>query len=139
MKNSIEVSWLSNMAFETNINGHSLIMDANPEVGGENKGPRPKPLMLAALGGCTGMDVVSLLKKMRIEISDFKIFIDGEVTDEHPKQFNQIHLIYQFTGKDLPLDKIEHIVRLSQDKYCGVSATYKKAMDVSWEVRVIPI
>lgn len=138
MKASLEVSWMNNMAFETNINGHTLIMDAASEVGGENKGPRPKLFMLAALGGCTGMDVVSLLKKMKIEILDFKILIDGDLTEEHPKQFQKLHLIYQFRGNELPLDKIENAVRLSQDKYCGVNATYKKAMDVSWEVQIIP-
>ena len=66
MKETISVSWLGNMAFEADIEGHKIMLDASEEVGGENKGPKPKPLMLVALAGCTGMDVVSLLKKMRI-------------------------------------------------------------------------
>ena len=67
-REEINTRWIDNMAFETEINGHKLIIDADHEVGGENLGPRPKPFMLAALGGCTAMDVISILKKMRVEV-----------------------------------------------------------------------
>ena len=137
MKTSLKVKWTGNMAFETEIAGHKLVMDAGVSDGGEDSGVRPKPLQLAALGGCSGMDVVSLLKKMRVEVEDFQLIIDGELADEHPKYYQSIHLIYQFKGKDLPIDKLEKAVSMSAEKYCGVAALYKKAIPLTYEIRVV--
>jgi putative redox protein len=137
MKESVSVTWLENMAFETEVNGHKFVIDAVEAVGGEDRGPRPKPLMLAALGGCTAMDVVSMLKKMRVEVSDFKMIVSGDLTEEHPKHFYRMHVIYQFTGKNLPLDKIQKAISLSEERYCGVSATYRKEMEITSEIKLI--
>lgn len=137
MKSEVNIKWLGNMAFEGEVGGHKIILDAAPESGGENKGARPKPLMLLALAGCTGMDVVSILKKMRVEFEDFQIFVEGDLTEEHPKYYQSMKVIYQFKGKDLPMDKLEKAVSLSEEKYCGVSALYKKAIPVSFEIKVI--
>lgn len=82
MKETVNVSLKEKMAFEVNVNGHKIIIDANEKVGGENKGPRPKPLMLAALGGCTAMDVVSVLRKMRVSFVGVNVKVDGELTEE---------------------------------------------------------
>ncbi len=136
MKQSMSGKWLNKMAFEAEVSGHKLIMDAVPEVGGENRGPRPKELMLASLLGCTGMDVISILEKMRVEVADFNIDIEADVTEEHPKHYEAIHIIYSFKGKDLPMDKLEKAIELSQDRYCGVSVVYKKAMKITYEIRV---
>ena len=136
MKTSINVNWINGMAFESEINGHKLIIDAMDTVGGNNKGPRPKPLMLLSLAGCTGMDVVSILKKMRIELDDFAIEVEAEMTEEHPKQYNKMNVIYKFWGKDLPMEKLEKAVNLSNERYCGVSAVYKKAIEITHEIRV---
>lgn len=136
MKHSVSGKWLSKMAFEAEVSGHKLIMDAVPEVGGENRGPRPKELMLASLLGCTGMDVISILEKMRVEVEYFNIDIEADVTEEHPKHYEAMHIIYSFKGKDLPMDKLEKAVELSQDRYCGVSAVYRKAMKITHEIRV---
>lgn len=124
------------MAFEAEVSGHKIVLDAGPHVGGENSGPRPKPLMLAALGGCTGMDVISILGKMRIEVDSFNVIVEGELTDEHPSHFTKMHVIYEFTGKNLPLDKLKKAVELSEERYCGVSAVYKKALELTSEIRV---
>ncbi len=137
MKTSINVKWTGNMAFETEVAGHKIVMDADLESGGEDTGVRPKPLQLVALGGCTGMDVVSLLKKMRVDIDDFQMIIEGELSEEHPKHYQSIHLIYQFKGKDLPIDKLEKAVSMSEDKYCGVAALYKKAIPLTYEIKVV--
>ena len=134
MRETINVSWLEKMSFETEVNGHKIILDAVDAVGGENKGPRPKPFMLVALAGCTAMDVVSILKKMRVELDNFNVKVDGDLTDEHPKQFHKMHVTYEFWGKNLPKDKIEKAVNLSEERYCGVSATYKKAIELTSEV-----
>jgi putative redox protein len=136
-KLSITTKWLENMSFETEVNGHKIIIDAAPEVGGENRGPRPKPLILSALGGCTGMDVISILRKMKVEPEDFRVIVEGDVTDEHPKQFFKMHVIYQFTGKNLPMDKLQKAVSLSEEKYCGVSATLRKALELTSEIKII--
>jgi putative redox protein len=136
MKESINVSWLGNMAFEADVNGHKIIIDASEDVGGENRGPKPKPFMLVALAGCTGMDVVSLLKKMRIVVDKVNIIVDGELTEEHPKFFHAMHITYEFYGSDLPMEKLQKAVDLSQEKYCGVSATYRKALELTSEIKV---
>ena len=133
----IKVNWLENMAFEAEVNGHKIIIDAAEAVGGENRGPRPKPLMLVALAGCTGMDVVSILNKMRVEVDAFNVVVEGDLTEEHPKQFSQMRVIYEFKGTDLPLDKLEKAVNLSEERYCGVSAMYKKAIGISTEIRIV--
>ena len=136
MKNSVNVTLLDKMAFEADVNGHKLVIDAAPAVGGEEKGPRPKPLMLVALAGCTGMDVISILRKMRVEVQDFKVTVEADMTEEHPMHYTSMHVIYEFTGKDLPQEKLERAVQLSQDNYCGVNAVYKKALQVTHEIRV---
>jgi len=135
-KETVNTKWLNNMAFETEITGHKLILDAGPQVGGENRGPRPKPLMLAALGGCTGMDVISILRKMRVEVDSFNVRVEGELTEEQPTHFNKMHVVYEFTGKNLPLDKLQKAVELSEERYCGVSAVYKKALELTSEIIV---
>ncbi|UCG28884.1 MAG: OsmC family protein [Bacteroidales bacterium] len=137
MKETVNVTWLGNMAFEADIDGHKIILDAGQESGGEDKGPKPKPLMLVALAGCTGMDVVSLLKKMRVEVKNVKIIVNGDLTEEHPKHFQKMHITYEFFGSNLPVDKIQKAIDLSQERYCGVSATYRKALELTSEIKVI--
>jgi putative redox protein len=134
MGQTIETRWVKGMAFESSANDHQIIMDAHSKFGGENKGPRPKPLLLVSLAGCTGMDVVSLLEKMRVEIEDFKIVVTGELTDEHPKYYHKIHITYQFKGKDIHRGKVEKAVNLSQDKYCGVSYMLKQAAEITYNI-----
>jgi putative redox protein len=136
-KESVDAKWLGNMAFETDVNGHKIVIDAGPQVGGEDKGPRPKPFMLAALGGCTAMDVISILRKMRVEPDNFKVSVDGELTEVHPKHFTKMHVIYEFTGKNLPIDKLKKAIELSEERYCGVSAVYKKIMELTSEIKII--
>jgi putative redox protein len=136
-KEIVTAKWLDKMAFEAETNGHKIILDAESEVGGENKGPQPKPFMLAALGGCTAMDVISILKKMRVEVVKFNVYVEGDLTEEHPKQYYKIHVVYEFTGKNLPPDKIKKAVDLSENRYCGVSAVYKKVMELTSEIKII--
>lgn len=137
MIQKINTSWLGNMQFDAVLGGHHLVMDAMPENGGNDAGPRPKELMIASLAGCTGMDVVSILNKMKIYPEQFNIEIEAELTEEHPKHYTKIHLIYLFKGKELDEEKIKKAVLLSQDKYCGVSAVYRKTMQISHEIKII--
>jgi putative redox protein len=133
-KESVSTKWLEGMSFESEIDGHKIVIDAKPEVGGKDRGPRPKPFMLAALGGCTSMDVISILKKMRVEVKSLNVIVEGELTEDHPKHFTKMHIIYEVEGDNLPLDKIEKAVSMSEEKYCGVSAVYKKAMELTSEI-----
>jgi len=135
-KQQVKISWKDKMAFSADVNGHEIMLDAAEKAGGENRGPRPKPLMLAALAGCTGMDVISILKKMRVGVDDFNVIVEGDLTEEHPKQFSKMHVIYEFKGKDLPMDKLKKAVSLSEERYCGVSATYRQAMELTSEIKV---
>lgn len=136
-KESVSTRWIENMAFESEVNGHKLIIDAGPASGGEDRGPRPKLLMLSALGGCTAMDIVAILKKMRVDIDGLNVIVEGDLTEEHPKHFFRMHIIFEFTGENLPLDKLQKAIDLSSEKYCGVSAVYRKAMEMTSEIRIL--
>lgn len=125
------------MAFESDMDGHKVIIDANVESGGDDLGPRPKKLMLTALAGCTGIDVIMILKKMKVVPEAFQVIVEGDVTEEHPKHYHKIKVIYQFKGKDLPMEKLQKAVNMSEEKYCGVSVVYKQVMEMSSEIRIV--
>lgn len=125
-----------NMAFEMDLDGHTFISDASEEIGGNDLGPRPKQLLLAGLIGCTGIDTMSILKKMKIEPDDLNIEVEAENTEEHPKVYENIHLTFKFKGKNLPKKKIERAVSLSQEKYCGVTAMLEKATPVTYDITI---
>ncbi|MBM7559406.1 OsmC family protein [Marinitoga litoralis] len=116
--------------------GHEVIIDASPDFGGSNTGPRSLELFLLGIGGCTGMDVVSILTKMKVKFDDLKIKLETERNEEHPRYFKKINVKYIFKGKDLPMDKLERAVKLSQEKYCSASATVKGMAEVTYEIIV---
>ncbi|MGC9374724.1 MAG: OsmC family protein [Bacteroidales bacterium] len=138
MKTTLNLNWKKGMAFETELDGHKIVVDADDAVGGNDLGPRPKPLMLLSLAGCTGMDVVSILRKMRVELDDFNVEVVANSTDEHPKHYDEMKVIYKFWGKDLPEDKINKAVNLSEERYCGVSFVYRKYIKMSTEIQINP-
>lgn len=130
------VKWKGGMSFEADLDGHKITIDADEKVGGENKGPKPKPLMLIALAGCTGMDVVSILKKMKIELDEFNVNVEASLTEEHPKYFDSFFIHYIFKGKDLPMAKLEKAVNLSQERYCGVSEMYRQFAKLDHKITI---
>jgi putative redox protein len=134
MTNKIEVSWKGQMLFESIAPEGSVMIDADPTVGGQGKGLRPKAMMLTSLAGCTAMDVASLLKKMRAEVANFKIEVEANLTDEHPKTYDKVHVIYKFFGSDFKKDKIEKSVNLSVERYCGVFEMFRQFSDISHEI-----
>jgi putative redox protein len=109
-------------------------IDADKSVGGEGKGPKPKGLMLTALAGCTAMDVISILRKMKIEPESFSVETEADLTDDHPKVFKAIRIVYRLRGKGIERSKVEKAVELSQEKYCGVSAMLKMAAPIEYEI-----
>lgn len=137
MSDKISLNWKENMAFEADADNHKFMIDASVEGGGSDIGMRPKKLMLIALAGCSGMDVISILKKMKIEPAYFNVKVEGELTEEHPKHYISMHIVYEFSGDNLPLEKLQRAIELSEEKYCGVWAVYKKTMPVTWEIVIL--
>ena len=134
MKHEIETQWMGKMQFNALVNDHTIIMDAPERVGGEDHGSIPKPFILTALSGCTGMDIVALLRKSQQEVKEFNIKVSGEISKKAPIEYISIHLIYEFIGKDEFENAALNAVMDSQEKYCGVSNMLKKIMPVTWEI-----
>ncbi len=132
-----KVSYRGKMLFEgTSGSGHRVMMDSAPEVGGENQGIRPMETVLVGLGGCTGMDVVSILNKMRVSFTSFDMEILGKRASEHPKVYEHITVRYQFSGDKADIDKFVRAVSLSQEKYCSVSAMLAKSAKIDAEIYI---
>lgn len=132
MGHKVTTTWKNKMLFESdNPLGKNLLMESGPESGGSNQGLSPKALMLSSLGGCTGLDLLSLFKKMRVEIEDFKVIVNGELTEEHPKYYDKVSIDYYFTGTDLNKEKIKKAVSLSEERYCGVIKMFRAFAEVT--------
>ncbi|MGG3564634.1 OsmC family protein [Neobacillus rhizosphaerae] len=130
----LTIKWNEKMAFSgTTPSGHEIKMDAAPEVGGENTGARPTELLLNAVAGCTGIDIISILHKMRLEPSSFHMDVKGERADDHPKKFTTINIHYSLEG-DLPEDKVVRAIQLSKDKYCSVSHSLSAEISASYSI-----
>lgn len=122
------------MVFSSTINDHTLTTDAGIADGGNNEGPGPKRLMLASLAGCTGIDIVSILNKMKVVFSDLQIETEGTLSEEHPKIYNHVKVVYKIKMAEEDKVKMEKAVRLSEDKYCGVMAMFKSFAKVETEI-----
>jgi putative redox protein len=134
MTHEIESQWMGKMQFNALVNGHTIVMDGPERVGGEDNGPIPKPLLLTALSGCTGMDVVALLRKNGKELKDFSVRVSGTISKQIPIVYTDIHLVYELAGKPEDENSALQAVTDSQEKLCGVSAMLKKIMPVNWTV-----
>jgi putative redox protein len=134
MKTETTLNWVENLHFQANIDGFNMELDTLPEEGGISAGPRPKPLLLASLGGCTAMDVISILKKMKSDVTAFKLKVEGNTTDEHPKKFIGIMLTYEISGIDVKPDNVKKAVSLSIERYCGVYATLIQALPINIQI-----
>ena len=130
----IETQWMGEMQFNTLINGHTVVMDAPEKSGGDDIAPIPKPFVLAALSGCTGMDIIALLRKSGQAIDDLTMTVTGELSKQVPIQYVSIHVLYTFKGDSNKREAALKAVMDSQEKYCGVSNMLKKAMPVTWEI-----
>lgn len=130
------VTWKGKMAFESQIRGHESMMDAKSEHGGENQGPSPKELLLASIIGCTAMDVVSLMTKMRVEFESFSVQAEADTTEDYPKVFKQVNLVYRINGTAPDLAKVKKSVDLSLTQYCGVSAMISKVSPIVYTITI---
>jgi putative redox protein len=130
----VNVTWQRKMRFETETpSGHTVTMDAAPEVGGENKGPRPTEMVLSAVGTCSAIDIVDILRKMRLNVEGFAMEVEGERAEDHPRRFTKVHMHYVLKG-DLPEEKVRRAVQLSVEKYCSVSNSLNARISSSFEI-----
>ena len=137
VKNIVNTKWTQKSQFETdNPSGYKFTMFDKSEDNGDVVGFAPKALMLSSLAGCSGLDVVSLLEKMRAEVADFKIEVTAELTDEHPKFYNKVKVDYHFSDTELQPEKIQKAVNLSVTKYCGVMEMFRQFADVETEIHL---
>jgi putative redox protein len=134
---SIKATFNSGMNFTADINGHKIEIDTDEAGGGKNIGTRPKALMLASLAGCTGLDVVSILNKMRINFSDLSISVDGHLTDTEPKIYDEVTINYTIKVSKEDESKVEKAVNLSQDKYCGVTKMFESFAKVGFKINYL--
>jgi putative redox protein len=133
-----KVRWLENVAFAaTTDSGHEIIMDGSPDVGGENRGPRPMEVVLAGTGACSAIDVVLILKKARQAVSDCWVELEADRATSDPKVFTRIHFHFVVKGKALDHAKVERAVQLSADVYCSASAMLAKTAKVTHDVEII--
>lgn len=132
------VKWVEDVCFmgETE-SGHAVIMDASPDVGGRNLGMRPMEMLLVGMGGCSSIDVVTILKKSRQPITDCVAEISAERADDIPKVFTKIHVHFVVTGKGLNPAQVERAVNLSAEKYCSASIMLGKAAQISHDFEIV--
>jgi len=132
---STRLTYVDGLGFNVELGGHTFMIDSpNPTFGGKDRGPSPKGLLLPALGGCTGMDVSSILTKMRVPFTSLEVRVDGELNDTHPIYFGSMHVTYVVRGPGLSKAKVQQAVALSQERYCGVSAMFAKAATLTHEI-----
>src|SRR4030095_15940074 len=134
MKHEIETQWMGKMQFNALVNGHDIVMDAPERVGGENQGSIPKPLVLTALSGCTGMDVIALLRKQGIQLKDLNLKVSGEISRQQPIEYVSANIVYEMTGEAGDEQAAFDAVMTSQEKICGVSHMLKKIIPVTWQI-----
>ena len=133
---SAQTELIDGMAFRSTANGHTIVMDAKPESGGEGRGPLPVEVVLQALAGCTGMDVISILRKMKQDVTGYEIYADGDRATTHPMIFTTIRLVHTVRGRNLQVSSVHRAIELSETKYCSVGGMLRPtvALDVSYKV-----
>lgn len=134
MTNTVNAVYKEGMHFSVDVNGHTIEIDASEKSGGQNIGPSPKIFMLLSLAGCTGFDIVSILKKMRVEFSDFSVRVDGNLTDGEPSVYDHAMIRYSIKLDKDNHGKMERAVSMSKNKYCGVSRMFESFAKVDFEI-----
>lgn len=135
---SAQVSYIQGLQFVgTASSGHAIVMDGDPEVGGNNTAPRPMELLLLGIGGCSGMDVVSILRKKRQNITGLEINIKGQQAHTYPKKFTEIDLEFVVKGKNVSEEAVKRAIELSINKYCSVKASLEGSARVRSSYKII--
>ncbi len=129
-----KVVWKEGMAFDAHVGDHSFVIDAKESSGGKGLGPGPKALTLTSLAGCTAMDVIFVLKKMRQVVTGLEVSAHGTLAETHPQKFDAITVVYKVSGENLDPKRVIKAVHLSEERYCGVSETLRSAVALSAEI-----
>ena len=134
----VTTNWVSALAFDATADtGHTVRIDTSVEGGGLGSGMNPKKLLLASLCGCSGMDVVDILKKMKVPFTKIEITAEAEQTEEHPKVFKFIKMVYRADVEAEYIDQLKRAAALSHDKYCGISAMLAKHCSITYEIELV--
>ena len=135
---NISVKWIDGMLMVgKSDSGHAVVMDGPPEIGGENLGVRPMEMLLLGMTGCTVIDVVSTLKKMREDIVDCQTQVSADRSEEYPKVFTNIHIHFVLRGKQLNPLKVDKAIKLSAEKYCSASIMIGKTAIITHDYEII--
>jgi putative redox protein len=133
-----KVTYVNGLQFiGTASSGHAIVMDGSPDVGGQNTGLRPMELLLVGLGGCSGMDVISILKKKRQDVTGFEMNVKGEKAEDYPKKFKEISIEFVVKGRNISEEAVKRAVDLSMDKYCSVKATLEGVAKINFSYKII--
>jgi putative redox protein len=135
--NTITSVYQGGMSFKTDVKGHDVVIDLDKAGGGNNLGTSPKILMLVSLAGCTGVDVIGILNKMRVSFSDFSIKVSAHLTEVDPRIYDEVEVVYTIKVKKEDENKVEKAVTLSQDKYCGVSEMFRSFAKLSHTIQFL--
>lgn len=136
MSHKVTTVWKEDLIFTSNNpNGHNFNLGQSEKANDPNKPLGPKAVMLSSLAACSGLDVVSILEKMKVKLEGFKIEVEGELTDEHPKIYHIVTVGYYFTGNNLNEEKIKRAVQLSVEKYCGVIEMFRQFAEVKTTIK----
>lgn len=134
------VKWVQDVLFVGESgSGHALVMDGAPEAGGRNLGVRPMELVLLGVGGCTSVDVVSILKKQRQNVLDCVAELQAERAQSDPKVFTKIHIHFVVTGKGLKEEQVKRAIELSADKYCSASLMLKPQVAITHDFKIVEV
>jgi putative redox protein len=121
----------------TMASGHDVVMDSSSEVGGTGSGPTPMEMLMVSLGGCTGMDVISILRKMRQDVSSYEVRVSGERATEHPKIFTSIQVEHVVHGRGVNVESVKRAMELSATRYCSAEAMLGRAAHIDHSYRVV--
>jgi len=134
----VDLSWKGKLAFEAETeSGHRIFLDAKPQAGGEDKGPRPMEVLLVSLAGCTGIDVASILAKKRVNLESLEVKVNADQATEHPKYFTKIDLEFNIQGHDIREEDVKRAIDLSKDKYCSASVMLKEKAEISYRWNIV--
>jgi putative redox protein len=132
-----KVIWKGDMSFEGETeSNHRILMDLAEKSGGHNQGPRPMELVLVSLAGCTAVDVVGILKKMRQQLEGLEVKVESERADQHPRVYKKIEIEFNLKGRNLKDESVKRAIDLSLDKYCSVKTMLEKTAEISYSYSI---
>lgn len=135
MKHKVSTHWKGGGLFDSTIDGHTIRIDASDS---KLEGPSPKRLLLSGLAGCSGIDIVTMLEKMRVAVDGLEIDIEAGLSDDYPKVYNHIQMHFRFFGPNIQPKKVVKAIELSLEQYCGVAGMLRKSGPIEYTYEILP-